>query len=554
MPVRAALEALAGMPGIEYAEPDYVVEAVAVPDDPYFADLWGMATIGAAAAWDTLVGDSGCVVAVIDSGVDYNHPDLAANVWENADEIADNGLDDDGNGFVDDVRGWDFAYGDNDPFDGKGHGTHVAGTIAGAGNNGIGVVGVSWNVRVMPVKFLDDNGSGLTSAAIEAIEYAVANGARISNNSWGGGGYSQALYDALVAAREQGHLFVAAAGNGGSDYYGDNTDITPFYPASYGLDNIIAVAAINSADAKPTFSNYGASSVDLGAPGVGVLSTYPGERYAYADGTSMAAPHVSGVAALVSALHPEWDQPGDFLKVRDQILLNTRPIASLSGKTVTGGTLDADGAVNHPVFPLDTPAGLTATPVSSTQVNVAWADTTTEWAYQVFRSLDGGGTWAQIGATGLNRTTYNDSGLSAGATPCYRVQAGNSFGVSAFSAIADAETPGATPTMHVQSIGITLSGKNSITATAAVKIHNASDVPVASARVAGTWTIAIPGKTPTTATATATTGSTGIASLRSPTKVAPVGTVFTFTVTGVTHASYVYDASASHVTSASKTR
>ncbi len=555
MTAEAAVEALARMPGVEYAEPDYEVEAVAVPDDPLFSDLWGMASIGAAAAWDTTVGDSGFVVAVVDTGVDFSHPDLAANLWVNPGEIADNGLDDDGNGFVDDVRGWDFAYNDNDPFDGKGHGTHVAGTIAGSGNNGIGVAGVNWTARIMPVKFLNDSGSGLTSAAIEALNYAVANGARVSNHSWGGGAFSQALYDAIEAARDQGHLVVAAAGNGGSDFYGDNTDLAPFYPASYDLDNIIAVAAVNSADAKPTFSNFGASSVDLGAPGVGILSTYPGDRYAYADGTSMAAPHVSGVAALVWSQQPDWDQPGDYLKVRDQILLNVRPIAALAGKTVTGGGVDADGAVNHAVYPLETPSGPVATPVSTTSVSLSWVDTTTEWEYRVLRSADEGVTWVEVGTTGLNVTSFLDTGLGAGAEVSYQVQAANHFGVSAPSIAVSVQTPGGTPTMHVESIVVTLSTarNNTTTATAAVKVVNASNLPVASGAVAGKWTITVPGKAPSVSSATGTTSSAGVASIKSPGKKVPSGTVFTFTVTGVTHASYVYDAAASHVTTASIT-
>jgi subtilisin family serine protease len=245
--------------------------------------------------------------------VDISHPDLKNNIWANSDEVAGNRIDDDKNGYIDDVNGYDFANNDasvydRDPISGTGdeHGTHVAGTIAAEGNNSLGVIGVNWKARIMPLKFLGPDG-GYTSDAVEALNYAVAEGAKISNNSWGGGGFSQTLLDAINRADASGHLFVAAAGNGGSDGVGDDNDATPHYPSNYNSSNIISVAATDSKDAIAGFSNYGATSVDVAAPGVGILSTLPGDTYGSCSGTSMATPHVAGVATLAKTKAPGWD-------------------------------------------------------------------------------------------------------------------------------------------------------------------------------------------------------------------------------------------------------
>ncbi|HYE62351.1 MAG TPA: S8 family serine peptidase [Phycisphaerales bacterium] len=350
----AALAALRADPAVEYAEPDYVVQAAVNANDANYGWLWGLNNTGqmgtaagvdidAPEAWDTFRGDPNFVIAVIDDGTNWAHPDLAPNMWSNAGEVAGNGVDDDGNGYVDDVRGWDFWSNDNDPTSGGFHGTHVAGTIAAAGNNGVGVTGVVWQGKVMALRFIGPDG-GYTSDAIEALQYAVAKGVKLSNNSWGGGGYSQALYDALNAARGSGHLFVAAAGNGGADQIGDNNDVYPYYPAGYALDNVISVAAVNAAGQLGGFSNYGAQSVDLAAPGVSIYSAaYDG--YGWSDGTSMAAPHVSGVAALV------WGQsPGmTYQQVRSRLLTTVRPLGALNGRTVTGGMVNAAAAIAAPV-------------------------------------------------------------------------------------------------------------------------------------------------------------------------------------------------------------
>jgi serine protease len=345
--VAESLAEFGRIPEVAYAEPDYRVYAERVPNDPRFRDgtLWGLhnagqfggkpdADIDAREAWNTITDASDVVVAVIDTGADYTHPDLAANMWTNPDELPGNGLDDDANGYIDDVHGYDFHDADGDPQDDVGHGTHVAGTIAARGNNGIGVTGVAWRARLMAVRFLSWDG-GFMSDAIESLNYAVANGAAISNNSWGGLGFSQGLLDAITAARDAGHLYVAAAGNGGSDRIGDDTDSIPFYPAGLPADNVIAVAALDRRDRLANFSNYGDESVDLGAPGVGVFSTIPG-GYEADDGTSMATPHVSGALALLKSQHPDWT--ADKLKAR--LLDTVTPIPALAGKTVTGGRLN----------------------------------------------------------------------------------------------------------------------------------------------------------------------------------------------------------------------
>lgn len=307
--VESAMAACASDSRIVYAEPNYIYTASELPDDIRFPELWAMrnandADIDADEAWDKQTGSSEVVVAIIDTGVDRNHEDLQDNIWHNPGESGEgretNGVDDDGNGFVDDVYGWDFVNDDNDPFDDNAHGTHVAGTIAAIGNNGTGVVGVNWRASVMALKFLSANGSGSSNAAIQCILYAARNGARVQNNSWGGGGFSQALQDAIVFARDQGVVFVAAAGNEGR-----NNDTTPSYPSNYEVANVVAVAASDRNDQVATFSNTGLRTVDLAAPGVGILSTTPGNTYQSFDGTSMATPHVSGVLALVAAQYPD---------------------------------------------------------------------------------------------------------------------------------------------------------------------------------------------------------------------------------------------------------
>jgi len=351
---------------VEYAEPNWIYTHGATANDPYYTNgsLWGMYgdettpanQYGSQAgeAWAAgHTGSQSVVIGIIDEGFQYIHPDLDANVWTNPFELAD-GVDNDGNGYVDDIHGWDFANGDNTIYDGgtKGnlddHGTHVSGTIGAEGNNGAGVVGVNWNVTLISGKFLGRNG-GTTANAVKAVDYftdlKTRHGLNIvaTNNSWGGGGYSQALFDAITRAGNANILFIAAAGNGDRRGNGINNDTSPHYPSSYTNTNIIAVAAIDSSGAKTTWSNYGATSVDIGAPGAGIYSTLAYNTYGSFNGTSMATPHVTGAAALYASVHPG----ATAAQIKSAILNSAVSTASLNGKTFTGGRLDANAALSN---------------------------------------------------------------------------------------------------------------------------------------------------------------------------------------------------------------
>ncbi|MFM7807561.1 MAG: S8 family peptidase, partial [Planctomycetota bacterium] len=323
------------------------------PNDPSYGVMWGLnntgqtvnrdagtanADIDCNLAWDVTTGSAATVVGMCDSGLRRTHQDMGGNVWTNPGEIAGNGVDDDGNGYVDDTWGWDFWNNDNNPTDDNGHGTHTAGTVGARGNNGVGVTGVCWSVSMVGLKIGSANGSISVSAAVSALNYCVTKGIKLSNHSWGGGTYSSSLDAAITSARNAGHLLICAAGNNGT-----NNDTTASYPASYTQDNIIAVAATDNDNRLASFSNYGATRVDLGAPGVNVYSTYGknDSAYQYLNGTSMATPHVTGVAALVWTVNPTWS----YSQVRSKILSTVKPISALSGKTVTGGVLNANSAV-----------------------------------------------------------------------------------------------------------------------------------------------------------------------------------------------------------------
>jgi subtilisin family serine protease len=356
----AVTKALSSDPRVSYVEPNHILTVAATPNDPDFGQLWGLHNTGqsggtsdkdidAPEAWDLATGDPDVVVAVTDTGVDFTHPDLAAQRWVNTLDPVGGG-DDDGNGLVDDWSGWDFVNDDNDPADDHGHGTHVSGTIGAAGNNGVGVVGVNWNVKIMPLKFLNSAGSGSTSDAMASVLFAADHGADVSSNSWGGGPFDQALLDAIEYGASRGMLFVAAAGNDAR-----NNDVTPTYPASYASDAVLAVAATDHNDERAFFSSYGAKSVDLGAPGVGIYSTWPGNTYRSADGTSMATPHVAGAAALVEARFPGATPYG----VKALLMNSVDAAASLAGATVTGGRLNVGNALacaNEPQVLLGSPA------------------------------------------------------------------------------------------------------------------------------------------------------------------------------------------------------
>lgn len=377
-----AVAQLQSDPAVAYAEPNWVYTHERKPGGgkpgggggtttlDYFSDgsLWGMYGdtsspsneygSQAAEAWaNHTTGAKSVYVGVIDEGIQFTHPDLAGQVWTNPVDSSFNGVDEDGNGYVDDVHGWDFANNDNSIYDGgtrgslDNHGTHVSGTIGArnedtlndvpvSGGTQVGVVGVNQHVTLISGKFLGRNGGTLANA-VEAVDYFTdlktrPNGPNIvaTNNSWGGGGFSQALLDAIVRANAANILFVAAAGNSGTD-----NDTTPSYPSSYDVDNVIAVAAIDSSGNLASFSQYGATSVDLGAPGVGIWSTTAGNKYSSYSGTSMATPHVTGAAALYAAAHPG----SDAAAIKAAILSSAVLTDSLAGKTVTGGRLDVSG-------------------------------------------------------------------------------------------------------------------------------------------------------------------------------------------------------------------
>lgn len=298
--ISSSLPAIQRLSTVVTATPDFRVKLTATPNDTNYVSQWalengGDTDIDAAQAWNYGTSSS-VVVAVIDTGVDYTHTDLASNIWTNTREIAGNGLDDDRNGYTDDIRGWNFVSDNNNPADDNGHGTHVAGTIGAVGNNGIGISGIAWSVKVMALKFMDSTGSGNLSDAVAAIDYARVNGAKIINASWGGGGFSSALQSAITRFQNAGGIFVAAAGNEGS-----NNVTTASYPANYA--GVVSVAASTSTGTLASFSNFG-TNVDIVAPGQNILSTIPGNRYASYSGTSMASPHVAGALALLWGQSP----------------------------------------------------------------------------------------------------------------------------------------------------------------------------------------------------------------------------------------------------------
>ena len=345
---------------VESCTPDFEMRINAtVPNDPSFSSLWGMTGehgINAPSAWDLNTGSQDVVVAVIDTGVDYNHPDLSPNIWVNSGEIMGNNRDDDGNGYIDDVYGWNAYAGSGNPMDDNGHGTHVSGTIGAAGNNGLGVVGVNWKVKIMGLKFLSSTGSGSLSAAVEAINYMVTMknrgvNIRVSNNSWGGGGYSQTLHAAIQRAEAAGILFVAAAGNESND-----NDANPSYPATYNVANVISVAAIDREGNMATFSNYGAQNVDIAAPGVSILSTYPGGGYTSLSGTSMATPHVAGALALLLSNEPSLSNEAAI----QRLYLTASPKSSLVGVVATERSLNVAGMLYNQTSPLPQPTPVPA--------------------------------------------------------------------------------------------------------------------------------------------------------------------------------------------------
>lgn len=373
----SAQEMIANLPEVEYAEPNFIYSVIDTikernvvsellsfddsapnytPMDPKFGQLWGIqntgtngpsdvrgvagADVAAMQAWGITQGSRSVRIAVIDTGIDYRHPDLVDQMWTNEAELNGKpGVDDDGNGYIDDIHGYDFANGDGDPSDGHSHGTHCAGTI-GASHNAIGVAGVMRDVEFVAVKFLTDSGSGTTENAIKSIDYATKVGVNLMSNSWGGGGASQALQEAIERANEAGIIFTAAAGNSSTD-----NDSKPHYPSNYQVDNVISVAASTAGDELASFSCYGRNTVHIAAPGHKILSTVKDGGYDTYSGTSMATPHVSGVIGLLlsqeSGLTP--------LEVRNRVMKTSVPVGSLRGKTINGGRINAYNLITNTI-------------------------------------------------------------------------------------------------------------------------------------------------------------------------------------------------------------
>jgi subtilisin family serine protease len=359
--MKSAINYLNSLPEVEYAEPNYKLSIGSsfegeegTPRDAEFIKLWGLqnkgnneptrsgdisttpgkagADVNALQAWNITKGSRDVTIAVIDTGVDYNHPDLKNQMWVNeAEANGTEGVDDDGNGFVDDIHGYDFANNDGDPRDGHSHGTHCAGTI-GAEHNNIGVAGVMANVKIVGVKFLTDSGSGSTANAIKSVDYATKLNVDIMSNSWGGGGFSQALKDAISRAKDAGILFVAAAGNSSSD-----NDSRPHYPSNYDVENVISVAAHNAQDSLASFSCFGKRTVHVAAPGRNIMSTVKNGGYAVYSGTSMATPHVSGVLGLLLAKEGR----SDVSDIRERLMKSSVYVASYKKKTISEGRVDA---------------------------------------------------------------------------------------------------------------------------------------------------------------------------------------------------------------------
>ncbi len=349
---------------VEIVEPNYIYRISRTPNDPMLGQLWGMKNIGqkdsenkagvagvdigAEKAWDITTGSRDVVVAVIDTGVNYNHPDLKDNVWVNEAEARGlKGVDDDGNGIIDDIHGASFVTASSptgDPMDDHGHGSHCSGTIGARGDDGKGLVGVAWNTRIMGVKFLSKDGSGSLDGALKAIDYASSMGAKVLSNSWGGGGYSETLKQAIERSNAKDALFVAAAGN-----ESNNNDSNPTYPATYDVPNVLSVAAIDNRGQIASFSNYGKTKVHVGAPGVNIMSSITGTGYDSWSGTSMATPHVSGMAVLLASNEPNLTG----VEMKQRIIATAQPIAGLRGKVRSGGLANAYAMLTNTMAPPD---------------------------------------------------------------------------------------------------------------------------------------------------------------------------------------------------------
>ncbi len=442
----ALIAALAQRPDVAFAEPNFIVRALSEPSDPFFPQLWGLKNIGqpinggaagtigadmrAAGAWELSVGSTANVVAIVDTGIDYTHSDLAPNMWSAPAP------------FTVIIRGVPITcqagtHGFNaitrtcDPMDDHNHGTHVAGTIGAVGNNANGVTGVNWITSMMGLKFLDAGGSGTTADAIDLVDFAIqvkqifaaSGGAniRILSNSWGGGDFSQALFDEINAAAAEDMLFVAAAGNNGLP-----NDIIPMYPASYAAPNVIAVAATTNTDARASFSNYGVKTVHLGAPGASILSTLRGGAYGFQSGTSMATPHVSGAAALTLS-HCALNTA----TLKTALIESVDQIPALLTKTITGGRLNVLRTLQSCSAPPGVPTNVTAS-AGDRQIRLSWSTVVGATSYRVKRSTSAGGPYTTV-ASNVKTLQFTDTGLNNGTTHYYVVTAVNFLGESGHS-------------------------------------------------------------------------------------------------------------------------
>jgi len=445
-------------PNVEYAEPNYIRCASALPpSDTYFGNQWALnnegtyaggtkgADINALGAWGYTSGSPDIIVAVVDTGIDYKHQDLVGNIWMNPGEpnCFDVNNDNDGNILKGDCMGWNFVGDNNDPMDDDGHGTHVAGIIGAKGDNGLGIAGVMWNVKLMALKILGPNPTqtegcigGFVSDEIAAIDYALKKGAKVINASYHSAGYCKSEFDAIAAANTWQVLFIAAAGNGGDDLIGDNNDLLPVFPASYsdpkygGLPNIISVAATDQNDRRASFSNFGLKSVHVAAPGVYVLSTVPQDGYFDKDfnfGTSMAAPHVSGLAGLLFSYYDgNQNTKFDYSMVRNTILRCVDKQETLDGWIQTGGRINAYKAVAS----LAGPTNLTATATSPNQVSLSWSANAACEAWHKVERKTSKGNWEVLGNTLPNSSSFIDSTVAPGAIYTYRVTAVNTIAES----------------------------------------------------------------------------------------------------------------------------
>ncbi len=437
---QSVMQQLAQNPSVQYVEPNYIYHINKTPNDPMLGQLWGMSNTGAAdseghvgtagvdigalQAWDIETGSDKVLVAVVDTGIDYNSPDLQANVWTNEAELNGKaGVDDDNNGIIDDIHGANFvdaAHPTGDPMDDHGHGSHCSGTIGANGNDGKGLVGVNWKTRILAAKFLDANGSGTLDGAVQAINYATKMGARVLSNSWGGGGYSQALFDAIQKSNEANAVFVAAAGNESND-----NDSNPTYPASYDVPNVLAVAAIDNKGQLASFSSYGKKKVHVGAPGVNIVSITK-DGYQSWSGTSMATPHVSGIAALVASHFPDMKN----LDIKARIIATAKPDRYLKKKVLSGGIANAYTALANiiPAPDMNDPVHWSSKDISistahpyvdktkleqtvnvpgAKEISIYFAKFSTEQIYDTVEIFDGTGKLIQK-LTGNNDDSFSD--------------------------------------------------------------------------------------------------------------------------------------------------